>query len=231
MFFLQPQNAGLLQLHLLRGVPRLLGLLERLEGFVVLAPLGVRAAEEERGERAFGQLQLLDRLRHVAEVEVDDAELEVEFFSLGRLGGGELFGERVVDFLERPDLRPALGQPLAELRHHAAFELLALDQKGAEVDVRLGHGSGIRVADRALPRVGKHARTGTSGVEPKCNSISGRSGGARRGDAALARPVLRRAGGGRSLRVQSLGMVVPKLVEASHKGAAEGQLASGGTNP
>ena len=73
---------------------------------------------------------------------MDDAELEVEFFGLGRLGDGELLGERVVDLFEGLDLRPALGQPLAELRDHAAFKLLALHEEGAEVDQRLGHESG-----------------------------------------------------------------------------------------
>ena len=177
---LEPQHAGLLELHLLGRIPGLLGLLERGESVVVLTALGERTAQEERGEWAVGEFQLLDRLGHVAEVEVDHAELEVQLLGLRWLRGGEPLGECVVDFFERLDLRPALGQPLAELRDHAAFKLLAStnrERKSINVSVM----ESVSVFEcRSLPRVGHLARTRTLSNWPKHFTIPRHAPPARR---------------------------------------------------
>ena len=70
-------DAGPLQLHLAGGVAGLLGLVERLEGLVVLAARDQGPAEVEAGQGAFGLLQVLDGLAGVAEEERGDAELQV----------------------------------------------------------------------------------------------------------------------------------------------------------
>jgi hypothetical protein len=143
-------------LHLLGRVAGLLGLVEGLDGGLVvvgvvgrgglavgvglgLAQRDVRLAEEERGQRAVGLLEVIDGGADVAEEVVGDAELEVDLLLLRPGGDREALGERVEDFFEVADLRPALGQPLAELAHHAAFEVLALHQERTQVDEGFGH--------------------------------------------------------------------------------------------
>ena len=111
-------------------------------------------AEEERGERPLGLVQVLDRGADVAEEVVGDAELEVDLLLLRPGGDREPLLKRVEDFLEVADLRPALGQPLAELAHHAAFEVLALDQKRPQIDEGFRH-------ELPLPRA--DCPTGTRG--------------------------------------------------------------------
>jgi hypothetical protein len=75
-------DAGPLQLDLAGRVARLLGLVEGLEGLVVVVPLDEGAAEVEVGQRPFGLLEVVDGLAEVAEEELGDAELEVP--ALGR---------------------------------------------------------------------------------------------------------------------------------------------------
>ena len=136
---LQPQHAGALQLHLLGRVARFLGPFKRLQRVVVLTPLGMGTPEEERRERPFGLLELFHRVGHFAEEERHDAELEVQLFLLRRLGRRESFRERLVDFLQGFDLRPALGQPFPQLGNHAAFKLFAFHQKCAKINQCLSH--------------------------------------------------------------------------------------------
>ena len=139
-FALGSEDAGALELHRLRRVPALFGFVEGLQRVVVFPARHVGAAEEERRERPFGLFEVFDGQGHMAEVMVDDAELEMELLLLGPGGRGEPLLERIVDVLERADLVCPLAEPLAQLRHHAAFEFFALDEQRLQIDQLFGHG-------------------------------------------------------------------------------------------
>ena len=174
---LEPQDAGTLQLNLLGGVAGLLGPLERLDrGLVVVGVLGfggltlgvelrltegdVRLPEPERGERSFGFLQVFDRGADVAEEVVGDAELEMELLLLWTGGDGEPLVERVENVLEVANLRSALSQPFAELGHHPAFKIFALDQERPQIDegFRRRHVRLLQADSRPSPDCGKEAK-------------------------------------------------------------------------
>ena len=154
-------DAGPLQLHLAGGVAELLGLLERLEGLVVVLRETEGAAEVVVGQRAFGLLEVLHRLAGVAEEERGDAELEVPVLGDGAGGAFQLLLDDLGHVAERSVLAASLGQAVAELLDGAGVAVLALDQQGLQVNHhRLNHAavSGNRgVLGDAMDGAGKTA--------------------------------------------------------------------------
>ena len=129
-------------------------------------------AEEESGQGTFGLLQMFGGRADMAEIIADDAELQMDLLLLWSGGDGKPLLKDVRDFLEVADLRAALGQSLAEFPDHAAFKVLALDQKRPQINEGFRHDSlsreptpgrhprvgerwGSAATGRALPRVGR----------------------------------------------------------------------------
>src|SRR5262249_40916286 len=83
-FAAMAMDAGALKLNLWSSVAGLLGTLKGFQGFIVLLLVDQSAAEIEKAERGLDLLELLDRLAHVAEEIVGDAQLQMEF--LGQYG-------------------------------------------------------------------------------------------------------------------------------------------------
>ena len=120
-------DAGPLEADGAGGVAELLGLLEGLEGLVVLLAGGERPAEVKGGQCGVGVSQVLDRLLHVAEEVEGDAELQVQL--LGVAGAAlDALGEDVGDLAQRAELVAALGQAVAELLDGAGVAVLVFDQ-------------------------------------------------------------------------------------------------------
>src|SRR5262249_20191499 len=116
------------------------------------------------------------RRGHVAQEEVGDAELEVELLLLRAGGDGEPLVEDVDALLEVPDLRSALGECLAEPGDHPALEILALDQKCAQIDQRFRHGETSGCGGRPLPRVGRSRESRPATCVPKSETIANNTG-------------------------------------------------------
>ena len=133
-FALGPVDAGPLELDLRGGVAGLLGLVEGLEGVVVLVPVDQGLAQIEVAERGLDLLQVGDRVAHVAEEVIGDAELQVQLLGQGRRGAFEALAQVVVNVLEGLELGPALGEPLAELLDGAGVTVLALDQERLQIN-------------------------------------------------------------------------------------------------
>ena len=132
-------DAGPLELDLRGGVAGLLGLVERLEGVVVLVAIDEGLAQVEVAERRLHFLEVVDGVAHVAEEVVGDAELQMQLLGQRRRSVLEPLAQRVVDVFEGLELRPALGEPFAELLDGAGVAVFALDQERFEIN-HLIHG-------------------------------------------------------------------------------------------
>src|SRR5262249_19370500 len=128
------------------GVAGLLGLLEGLEGFVVVAAIGQRSAQVEAGQRGLGLLEVLDRVGEVAEEERGDAELEVPALGRRAAGAFELLAKQLSGLAQPGVLVAALGQSLADFRDGAGVAVLALDEQRPQIDCLqcLYHGAPLR---------------------------------------------------------------------------------------
>jgi hypothetical protein len=124
---LEAEQTCPLQMHLLGGVARFLGLIERLHGLVVLAAVRVRPAEEERRQRAFRGFEVFDGRRHMPEEKLGNAQFELDFLLLRPGRHAEPFRQNFADFLQGAHLRRPLGEPFPQFGHHAAFKIFALD--------------------------------------------------------------------------------------------------------